>query len=289
MKFIGSKNKRLSLKSTLKELFEQENERATNQKKIFVLVGPPSVGKSTWIANTFNERPYIINRDDIVENVASSYGWTYDDMFVNPPPDAAVGETDTKYGTVEQAPSWMTWAKTVFSKVQEANDRVQQEFQNRVVGAPRSGQDVVVDMTNMNAPARKNALAAIAGQEGYEKIAVVFEFEGAEDAIRNVAARRAEAAQRMGKSKTIPDTAFQRMFASFSRPTEAEGFDQIVSVDNREILTRMANSQNSTDSSTSAERSAASLQERIYSRRRAALQEMIYVKRWQRLAGIIKD
>jgi hypothetical protein len=256
-----------SLKIILKEMFEQENEpteSATDKKRIFVLVGPPSVGKSSWIANTFEEEPYVINRDDIVEDVASSYGWTYDDMFVNPPPDAQVGETDPKYGTVEPAPSWMTWAKTVFSKVQEANNRVQTEFKMRVAGAPSSEQDIVVDMTNMNAGARKGALAAISGQEGeYEKIAVVFEFEGAEDAIRNVAARRAEAAQRMGKSKTIPDAAFQRMFASFSRPTESEGFDQIVSVDNRELLNKLANDEAS-ETPTAADAAQSGIDEHYY-------------------------
>ena len=36
------------------------------RKNIFVLVGPPSVGKSTWIRNHFgDDNPYIINRDDI--------------------------------------------------------------------------------------------------------------------------------------------------------------------------------------------------------------------------------
>jgi predicted AAA+ superfamily ATPase len=61
------------------------NEEQEERKKIFVLVGPPSVGKSTWIKGTFEEAPYIINRDDIVEQVASEYGWTYDDLFVSPP------------------------------------------------------------------------------------------------------------------------------------------------------------------------------------------------------------
>ena len=43
-------------------------------KKIYVLVGPPSVGKSTWIKNTFTDtKPYIINRDDLAEQVAEPY------------------------------------------------------------------------------------------------------------------------------------------------------------------------------------------------------------------------
>lgn len=275
-------NKNASLKSILKELYELENSdvpSSSDKKRIFVLVGPPSVGKSSWIANTFTNRPYVINRDDIAEKVASSYGWTYDDMFVTPPPDAQIGEVDEKYGTVEAAPSWMTWAKTVFSKVQEANNRVNNEFEQRVAGAPESGQDIVVDMTNMNAGARKKALSAIAGRESdYEKIAVVFEFEGAEDVIQRVAHLRQEAAARMGKNKTIPPITFTRMFSSFSRPTAEEGFDKIVSVDNRELLRKLA-SESETSESAPSEPSA----------NVTPVKESIYPKRWQRLANIIKD
>lgn len=218
-------------------------ETAPSKRKFFVLVGPPSVGKSTWISNTFGAaQPYVINRDDIVDNVASEYGWTYDDMFVTPPPDSEIGAVDEKYGTVEAAPSWMTWTKTVFSKVMEANNKVQQMFQQKVSGIPASKGDVIVDMTNMNAPARSGALKMI-GDADFEKNAVVFEFEGAEDYIKKVSEKRAEAAKRMGKSKTIPPEAFDRMFKAFSRPTSEEGFDQIVSVDNREMLKKLASNE----------------------------------------------
>ena len=47
------------------------------KKTIYVLVGPPSVGKSTWIKQTFSEvSPYVINRDELAEKVAEEYGWT---------------------------------------------------------------------------------------------------------------------------------------------------------------------------------------------------------------------
>ena len=208
---------------------------AQEQKKIFVLVGPPSVGKSTWIRNTFGTVvPYVINRDDIAESVASEYGWTYDDMFVAPPQDASMGDVNEKYGSVVRSPPFMTWQPLSFSKVLEANNKVQKLFSERVANAAPSNKDIVVDMTNMNAGARKAALKPIEGKEGeYKKIAVVFEFQGAEELIIQIANKRAEVAKQMGKAKTVPEAAIRRMFAAYQQVSPTEGFDEIVSVDNR--------------------------------------------------------
>ena len=135
----------------------------------------------------------------------------------------------------------MTWAQSVFSLVMKANGAVQKAFNQRVSGAVPSGLDVIVDMTNMNAAARARALNAIEGrQDDYEKIAVDFKFEGAEDVIMRVAQKRAEAAARMGKSKTIPPAAMQRMMGAYEAPSLDEGFDSIVEMDNREILRDLA-------------------------------------------------
>jgi len=208
------------------------------KKNIFVLVGPPSVGKSTWIKNTFSGlSPYIIDRDSIAEQVADEYGWSYDDMFVAPPSDAKIGDTNEKYGTVVKSPSFMTWQPLSFDKIIEANNKVQKLFTNRVANAAPSNKDIVVDMTNMNAGARKAALKSIEGKQGdYKKIAVVFKFEGAEDLIVQIANKRAELAKQMGKAKTVPEAAIRRMFAAFQDVLPEEGFDEVISVDNRAAL-----------------------------------------------------
>jgi hypothetical protein len=158
-------------------------------KTIWVLVGPPSVGKSTWINKTFGEvNPYIINRDDIAEKVAEEYGWTYDDMFITSPEGSQEGDSSEKYGVVRKAPKSMSWPgapKLAYEKVVDANGKVAQLFNQRVSGA--KGQDkIVVDMTNMNSGSRKSALKAIEGQEGdYHKVAVVFNFKGSEEIIKS--------------------------------------------------------------------------------------------------------
>ena len=212
-------------------------------KKIYVLVGPPSVGKSTWVKQTFKDvEPYIINRDDLAEEVASQYGWTYDDMFITPPQDSVEGDTSDKYGDVIKAPSYMNWPgapKVVYDKVVEANGKVQKLFNERVAGA--KGQDnIVVDMTNMNSGSRKSALKAIEGSESdYQKVAVVFNFKGAEDIIKSVAQKRAEEAKKMGKSKTISAEVMDRMFKNYQEVSPEEGFDEVINRDNTEELKKL--------------------------------------------------
>lgn len=216
--------------------FVKENLQ-NNNKTIYVLVGPPSVGKSTWIKQTFVDvDPYIINRDEIVEQVAKNYGWTYDDLYVAPLPEQVEGDVSEKYGTVVKSPEYMTWQPLSYDKVMEANGKVAELFSKKVSEA-KGQENIVVDMTNMNAGSRVGALKAIEGVEHeYRKVAVVFNFKGSEDIIKKVAQKRAEEAKKQGLSKTIPPEAFDRMFKSFQEVSPEEGFDEVVNVDNTEKL-----------------------------------------------------
>ena len=211
------------------------------KKKIYVLVGPPSVGKSTWIKNKFVEEPYIINRDQIVEDVAKEYGWTYDDMFMAPPTGSKIGDEDPIYGTVIPSPKWMGWQPKSWSKVLEANDKVKILMDQRIAGAVPSNKNIVVDMTNLTPSARASALSAIKGFESdYIKVAVVFDFAGAEDDIIEVAKQRAEQAKQSGGAKTIPEHVHRKMFESFKAPHESEGFHELEQVDNRKLMKDLA-------------------------------------------------
>lgn len=187
-------------------------------KTIWVLVGPPSVGKSTWINKTFGKysRPYIINRDDIVEKVAEEYGLSYDDMFTNPPSDQII----------------------------EANNKVQKLFNERVREA-RGQEKIVVDMTNLTVNSRKSALKSVSGLESeYYKIAVVFKFLGFEDLIRSVAKQRSGDYKKLGKSKTISDKVFDSMFGRYQEVQDEEGFDEIIEVDNLQDLQKIVQESN---------------------------------------------
>src|SRR5574343_27366 len=93
---------------------------------IYVLIGPPAIGKSTWISKyaTTPDDVVIISNDKVVEEVAQSLGRSYGDMFVTPPHSLEIGYFDEKYGEVILPPPYMSWAKSLFSKVTEAKKKV---------------------------------------------------------------------------------------------------------------------------------------------------------------------
>jgi predicted kinase len=161
--------------------------------KLYVLVGPPGVGKSSWIAQNV-ANPHIISYDSAIDIVREPLGLRYNDV--------AGGQKQ-------------------FRKEVEA---VHKQMIRDSVG---SGKDIVVDMTNMTAKARRRALAAVSGHEReYEKVAVVFDFQGAERGVHDAVAQRAA---RLG-DKTLSYSIVQGMMDRFEMPAEGEGFDKIVVV-----------------------------------------------------------
>ncbi len=50
--------------------------------KCIMLVGVPASGKSTWHRNKYGEYPPVVaSTDNIIQEIASSYGMTYDEGF----------------------------------------------------------------------------------------------------------------------------------------------------------------------------------------------------------------
>lgn len=219
------------LKLIIRENNILENE---NNKILYVLVGPPAIGKSTWIKQNLNDKnPYIISRDDIVDDVAEKYGFTYDDMFASPKETEEIGTINEKYGEVIPAPPYIKFTKTVYSKILDANNEVQKLFNERINNA-KNHDIIVVDMTNMSKFVRKNALNMV--DSSYKKVAIVFNFKGGEDSIKFMNKKRSDELKKIGKSKTIPDHVYDSMFSRFEDVTKEEGFDDIEYIDNIKIF-----------------------------------------------------
>jgi len=219
-------------------------EQVLTKKKFYVLVGPPSVGKSSWIRRwkaENQETPFVISRDDIVEEVASDMGWTVDELWIHPDSEiSSVGDVHPKYGEVLDSPSWMR-NKLSYANVLEANADIERRLDARKVEAANSGQTIILDMTNMSKRSRARALRIVAGRENeFEKIAVDFKFQGVESVIKTVAKMRAKVAAAQGIPKDVPENFIDDMINAYEPPTEAEGFDRIEVSDNRQKLIDIA-------------------------------------------------
>jgi len=269
--------------------------------KLYFLIGPPAVGKSTWIQSNASGAE-VCNRDDqVVEAALESGVGTYDDMFARPEIKLEIpvpsketflmaGEGDNianneindflnhikilakefnqklskeiiqKLGQV--VPFGFNQLKQIivnygvpskfvvpfeYENVSKANNLVGSKFDSVRTGAVNSGNDIIIDMTNMNVSSRdSHRKFIVAAKEGisfgkadpkkvndyYDQVAIVFangnsysEFEM--NSLKEVAKNRAEEIKASGGSKTIPDSAYDRMFQSFEPPQEAEGFFEI--------------------------------------------------------------
>lgn len=206
--------------------------------KLYILVGPPAVGKSTWVQKNA-PNAMVVNRDDIVDGIASHYGLSYDEAFIAPPDQDKVSDGDVvsgfeKYGSVVKSDlDFREWDFTTPKLIQDkASDMLDKKL-NRLSS---HSFDVVVDMTNMTKEYRANALKYFGDQ--FHKVAVVFNFSSPKliDAIKaNVKKRNAEL-KKIGKGKSIPEEAIDRMVDSYEAPDRSEGFDEISNYDNSKFL-----------------------------------------------------
>ena len=103
---------------------------------VLILIGPPLVGKTTWIKKNFaNKDVKLISRDQIVLDVYGSED--YDEAFKN----------------VDQK-------------------RVNNVLESTLLKASDNGENVIVDMTNLTSKRRKHTLSYF--DDNYSKIAVIF-------------------------------------------------------------------------------------------------------------------
>lgn len=178
------------------------------KKNFYILIGPPAVGKSTWIKRTFADKePYVISRDEIVDMVAEEIGVSYNEMF-----------------------------NSKEDKVKQANKKVDKIVSEKIENARFSGQDIVVDMTNLTYSRRNSNSRAIQGAEKqYKKVAVLFNFND-KDLLFKTAKKRSELLNASGKTKDISIGILSSMINSFQEISPDENFEEVLQVDTTDAL-----------------------------------------------------
>jgi len=112
---------------------------------IYILVGPPASGKSTWresYLSKISDPTAVLSTDDLIEDYATQNNMDYNQAF-----------KEVSFSDLE---------KTMFFKFREALAR---------------SENIIVDRTNMRVKSRNRFLASV--PKTYKKIAVVFEIDTA--------------------------------------------------------------------------------------------------------------
>lgn len=154
---------------------------------VYVLIGLPASGKSTWREKFLQKnQARVCSSDDVIDRLCAEAGLTYNDGF-----DRFVGQA----GAI---------------------------FNNDVAQGFKSGEDLIIDRTNMGVKARKKFLQ-LASKYGYRKVAVNF---AVTDSV--IKARMKDRFEKTGKS--VPDFVMKNMASNYVAPSKTEGFDEILTV-----------------------------------------------------------
>jgi len=119
--------------------------------KVYVLVGVPGAGKSTWVENQLWAKDCVyVSSDQLIEEEAACQGKTYDEIFK---------------GYVNTA---------VFLMLE------------KVIAAREAGKDIIWDQTSVSVKSRKKKFSML---PDYEHIAVVFDTPSRDELERRLANR----------------------------------------------------------------------------------------------------
>jgi hypothetical protein len=213
------------------------------KKEIYVLVGPASIGKSTFVQNVGfpKEGLRIINRDDIVGNVTEKYDLSYDDIYQFPPHDAT---PDTfiagkeHYGRIIVSPPVVHHLQPFsFEYLDSVGAEINYTFYNEFQTAIRkeSVKHIIIDRVHMRSKERKIYMRYLEPfREKYVVTAVLFNFTDPDtlDVIEAVSAQRTERMKKNGERyRTVPRKVQENMIKHYEEPTLEEGFDVIHKVD----------------------------------------------------------
>lgn len=156
-----------------------------NTKSIYILVGLPGIGKSTWLKDFGTKNPsfLVASSDDYLQQKSIEDGITYDEAY-----PVYIKEAEKEYK----------------KKLQDMLD---------------SGQNIIVDRTNLTAKSRAKILNKV--PDGYTK--TVIQFEITEDEHNNRLTNRV--------GKTLSPRIIQQMKDFYVEPSFEEKIDVIMVVD----------------------------------------------------------
>jgi hypothetical protein len=221
------------------------------KKEIYILIGPGSIGKTTYLKNIGFPLSLtaFISRDDIVDRISEKYGYTYNELFLFPPADAELGSLVPgfeKYGCVIETPEVARHICPVsYSVLDNVNAEIHHTFYSeyeRAVNDPNI-HFIALDRVHMLKKERLVYFPYLDDKrEQFYVTAVLFNFKDQDtlDIISELSERRRKEIEKTGRFKTVPREVQKRMIDRYEEVSLEEGFDSIEHVDTlpklRELL-----------------------------------------------------
>lgn len=212
-------------------------------KNIYMLVGLPSSGKSTYVENNFDKDSFVLSNDKIREHIAIKHNITYDDTFAKVPDNLNVNEYlngKEFYGPVVLKDINLYTGEIlkdvkVFEKIYEANKEIDEIFKLGKEMAIKQPNDLIIDLTNISRQDREIILNDCKINPKDVQVINFMPKENLEEYLKTVkelSIFRNEYLQKEGKSKTIPEVVFDSIYNKYEEPTLKEGFKSIENIDN---------------------------------------------------------
>jgi hypothetical protein len=179
------------------------------KNNLFILIGPPGVGKSYYVKKNLPDTT-IISRDDVREKHAAKNGLAYNDLFSDEP------------------------------RIVEINADIKAEVEELLASAVAEDKDVAIDMTNINRTERSYVLSRFP-KDRFQFVALDFMIDpdNFEKLVRSNELRDIEH-MKVGRRKTLPRHFLKIMIDKYEKPTEEEGFDIIKKIDTDTRLTNLS-------------------------------------------------
>lgn len=210
-------------------------------KEIYILIGPASIGKTTYIKNTQFPGDYcIVSRDEVVARVSERYDLSFDELYLFPPkdstPDSYISGFE-KYGKVIESPSVISHLQPFsYEYLNDVNTEINIAFYNEFQSAIRKTniKYIVVDRVHMR---KKERLAYFnylnQNRKKFVVTAVLFNFQNPDilNIIQTASQFRKKDMEKAGRYRTVSRQVQENMIKFYEEPSLDEGYDSLIKVD----------------------------------------------------------
>jgi len=221
-------------------------EKIDKKRNFYILIGPPAVGKTSWVKKHVTGDSVVISKDDIIEDVIfPKYKLANKDIFKVPIGDLEPGDEHPTKKKLGKVISYKRFSRSkgeeveerAFEKAYAAGEELNKLFDSKMKDAISSNvENIIVDAIHMSKSTRSSTIDYVRGINDFKIIGVIFPFQGYETQIFNSAENRAkDFLEKYGPEfdRGVEWSDYEEIYKKYQEPSESEGFDELVTASSR--------------------------------------------------------